>query len=78
MADLCHRPRDAKRSTDFGDYPNRDGRIANGVGLVPQSVFEMMHELQQAGYETGPLPATSADLIEALKKGQPTKAGKGG
>ena len=59
----------------LANYPNRDGRIANGVGLdTPQSVFEMMHELQQAGYETGPLPATSADLIEALKKG-PTNQG---
>ena len=75
-ADLRYRPRDAKKiALILANYPNRDGRIANGVGLdTPQSVFEMMHELKQAGYETGPLPATSADLIEALKKG-PTNQG---
>ena len=73
---MRHLPRDQKKiALILANYPNRDGRIANGVGLdTPQSVFEMMHELGEAGYQTGQLPSSSAELIEALKKG-PTNQG---
>ena len=59
----------------LANYPNRDGRIANGVGLdTPQSVFEAMRDLQQAGYHITDLPHSAADLIAALKAG-PTNEG---
>ncbi len=59
----------------LANYPNRDGRIANGVGLdTPQSVFEVLHLLAAEGYELGHLPDSSADLINALWAG-PTNAG---
>ena len=59
----------------LANYPNRDGRIANGVGLdTPQSVYEVLHLLAAEGYELGHLPDSSADLINALRAG-PTNAG---
>ncbi|MGC6530209.1 MAG: cobaltochelatase subunit CobN [Candidatus Puniceispirillaceae bacterium] len=66
---------DKKIAVILANYPNRDGRIANGVGLdTPQSVFEALHDLQEAGYQTGALPKSSDDLITALKQG-PTNQG---
>ena len=35
----------------LANYPNKDGRIANGVGLdTPASCIEILKALQQAGY----------------------------
>ena len=59
----------------MANYPNRDGRLANGVGLdTPQSVFATMQSLADAGYGVAHLPDDSAALIAQLKKG-PTNAG---
>ena len=36
------------------NYPNKDSRLANGVGLdTPQSTVEIIHALQQQGYTIG-------------------------
>jgi cobaltochelatase CobN len=68
-------PATKKLGLILANYPNRDGRIANGVGLdTPQSVFEALHLLADEGYELGELPNSSADLISALRAG-PTNAG---
>ena len=59
----------------MANYPNRDGRLANGVGLdTPQSVFATMQSLADAGYGVAHLPDDSAALIAQLKEG-PTNAG---
>ncbi|MDA9930001.1 cobaltochelatase subunit CobN [Alphaproteobacteria bacterium] len=59
----------------MANYPNRDGRLANGVGLdTPQSVFAAMQSLTAAGYRLENLPADSAELIARLRAG-PTNAG---
>ena len=59
----------------LANYPNKDGRIANGVGLdTPESVFAALTDLQAAGYNIENLPDDSAGLIAALRKG-PTNAG---
>ena len=59
----------------LANYPNRDGRIANGVGLdTPQSVFEALQDLADQGYQTGALPEDAAELIAQLKQG-PTNEG---
>ncbi|MEB3184661.1 MAG: cobaltochelatase subunit CobN [Cyanobacteriota bacterium] len=52
----------------LANYPNRNSRIANGVGLdTPASTALMLAWLQQAGYGTGAgLPADGQQLIEAL------------
>lgn len=55
----------------LANYPNRDGRLANGVGLdTPASCVEVLKALEQAGYDTGcDLPADSDALIVCLSAG---------
>ena len=66
---------DRKVALIMANYPNRDGRIANGVGLdTPASVFAAMQALDDAGYAVQDIPDDSADLIAQLKAG-PTNAG---
>ncbi|WP_212003700.1 cobaltochelatase subunit CobN [Chitinophaga sp. HK235] len=50
------------------NYPNKDSRLANGVGLdTPASVVAILHALKDAGYATGTyVPADSAALMELL------------
>ncbi len=54
----------------LANYPNRDGRLANGVGLdTPASCVEILKALKDRGYTTGKIPETSADLIKLLTTG---------
>jgi cobaltochelatase CobN len=54
----------------LANYPTRDGRLANGVGLdTPQSCVEILHALKAAGYEVGDIPADSGELIRLLTAG---------
>jgi cobalamin biosynthesis Mg chelatase CobN len=54
----------------LANYPTRDGRLANGVGLdTPQSCVEILHALKAAGYQVGDIPADSGELIELLTAG---------
>ena len=59
---------DKKIAIIFANYPNKDGRIANGVGLdTPSGAYHMLNALQQSGY-TVPHGFTSGnDIIHALK-----------
>lgn len=51
----------------LANYPNRDGRLANGVGLdTPQSCVEILRALHTAGYALDNIPADGDDLIEQL------------
>ncbi|MDB9526832.1 cobaltochelatase subunit CobN [Oscillatoria sp. CS-180] len=51
----------------LANYPNRDGRLANGVGLdTPQSCIELLKALQTNGYSVPGIPATGEDLIDQL------------
>ncbi len=60
----------------LANYPNRDGRIGNGVGLdTPAGTMEVLRALKHAGYSTGELPKDGAALIERLLEG-PTNAGQ--
>ncbi len=57
----------------LANYPTRNSRLANGVGLdTPASAATMLHWLQQAGYGLGEqaLPADGQALIEALLAGR--------
>ncbi|SBO42275.1 cobaltochelatase subunit CobN [Cyanobium sp. NIES-981] len=57
----------------LANYPVRNSRLANGVGLdTPASTALMLHWLQQAGYDLGPgeLPADGDALIALLLAGQ--------
>ncbi|HEX2113824.1 MAG TPA: cobaltochelatase subunit CobN, partial [Alphaproteobacteria bacterium] len=54
----------------LANYPNRDGRVANGVGLdTPQSVIEILRALKQASYRVQDEPADSAELMRRLLAG---------
>jgi len=59
----------------LANYPNKDGRIANGVGLdTPASVVNSLHALVGAGYDFCDVPYDGAALIDILRAG-PTNAG---
>jgi len=54
----------------LANYPNRDGRLANGVGLdTPASCVAILQAMARAGYTIGNIPATGDDLIFALTQG---------
>ena len=54
----------------LANYPSRDGRLANGVGLdTPASCVEILKALQQAGYQVENLPETGDELIRRLTSG---------
>ncbi|MGB3755471.1 MAG: cobaltochelatase subunit CobN, partial [Rivularia sp. (in: cyanobacteria)] len=54
----------------LANYPTRDGRLANGVGLdTPQSCIEILQALQNAGYQVENLPQNGNELIELLTAG---------
>ncbi|MEQ8306735.1 MAG: cobaltochelatase subunit CobN [Hoeflea sp.] len=58
----------------LANYPNRDGRIANGVGLdTPAGTVEVLRAMAASGYLMGDLPADGDELVTALKAG-PTNA----
>ncbi len=58
----------------LANYPNRDGRIGNGVGLdTPASVVAILRALADNGYRVNALPDDSAALIRRLTDG-PTNA----
>ncbi|MGY2979031.1 cobaltochelatase CobN [Thermostichus sp. OS-CIW-31] len=55
----------------LANYPSRDGRLANGVGLdTPASCVEILKALAGAGYSVDPLPQTGDELIHWLTEGQ--------
>ena len=54
----------------LANYPNRDGRLANGVGLdTPASCIAILHALQAAGYRISHIPEDGNALIEQLTGG---------
>ncbi|MBT5778663.1 MAG: cobaltochelatase subunit CobN [Rhodospirillaceae bacterium] len=58
----------------LANYPNKDGRIGNGVGLdTPESAARLLLAMQEEGYEVDSPPADSAALMAALQAG-PTNA----
>ncbi len=62
----------------MANYPNRDGRIGNGVGLdTPASIISALHALQNAGYEVEKIPNNGDTLIQQLVDG-PTNAAVAG
>ncbi|PWJ22428.1 cobaltochelatase subunit CobN [Jannaschia seohaensis] len=54
----------------LANYPNRDGRLANGVGLdTPAATVHVLRLLAEAGYAVDDLPDDSAALMERLLAG---------
>jgi cobaltochelatase CobN len=54
----------------LANYPTRNARLANGVGLdTPASCVEILKALQQAGYFIDNIPSSGGELIEMLTSG---------
>ncbi|MEG4515525.1 MULTISPECIES: cobaltochelatase subunit CobN [unclassified Microcoleus] len=54
----------------LANYPTRNARLANGVGLdTPASCVEILKAMQQAGYQIENIPASGNELIELLTSG---------
>ncbi|HIK05730.1 MAG TPA: cobaltochelatase subunit CobN [Trichormus sp. M33_DOE_039] len=63
-------PQERKVALILANYPNRDGRLANGVGLdTPASCIEILKALQQSGYVVENPPSNSDELIARLTAG---------
>ncbi|HXH01823.1 MAG TPA: cobaltochelatase subunit CobN [Candidatus Competibacteraceae bacterium] len=67
-AELQRKPNADKRiALVLANYPTRDGRIGNGVGLdTPASALNILRALQAQGYAVADLPADGTALIHAL------------
>ena len=76
---LGRTPVDRRRlAVILANYPNRDGRLGNGVGLdTPASVVELLRTLEGAGYEVTDIPADGDALVERIRRG-PTNAAADG
>ncbi len=74
-ADLQTTPTGERRvALVLANYPNRDGRLGNGVGLdTPAATVTVLNALLAAGYRITGLPADGGALIDDLAAG-PTNA----
>ena len=66
---LRQTPRSERRiALLLANYPNRDGRIGNGVGYdTPASTINILRALETAGYRIASIPSSGNVLIEALR-----------
>ncbi len=66
--------KDKRIAIVLANYPNRDGRLGNGVGLdTPAGVIEVVRAMKDAGYSITGVPKSGDELIEYLQRG-PTNA----
>ncbi|MDG2527915.1 cobaltochelatase subunit CobN [Caulobacter endophyticus] len=70
-ADLRRAPTSERRvALVMANYPNRDSRLGNGVGLdTPASVTAILEAMAAAGYGLEGAPETSAALMDRLRAG---------
>ncbi|MFO5472871.1 MAG: cobaltochelatase subunit CobN, partial [Dolichospermum sp.] len=60
-------PSERQLALILANYPNTNGRLANGVGLdTPASCVEILKALKLAGYELENIPETGDELIQIL------------
>ena len=60
------------------NYPNKDGRLGNGVGLdTPAGVVQAFEKLMECGYDLGKeVPATGKEIMDRLLAGPTNAAGE--
>ncbi|MGE5546668.1 MAG: cobaltochelatase subunit CobN [Solirubrobacterales bacterium] len=75
---LRRKPASARRiALVLANYPNRDGRLGNGVGLdTPAGTIEVLRAMADAGYAVRDLPADGNALVATLQAG-PTNDWRG-
>jgi cobaltochelatase CobN len=70
------KPHERRVAIIMANYPNRDGRLGNGVGLdTPAGTIEVMKAMAASGYGIDDIPANGDALIRHLMKG-PTNAAR--
>jgi len=63
-------PAERRVALILANYPNRDGRLGNGVGLdTPAATIEVLTALAEAGYAVGSVPEGGNALIEIMQAG---------
>ena len=71
-------PEEKRLALVLANYPNRDGRLANGVGLdTPASALVVLRALAAAGYVVGDLPDDTETLMQTIST-RPTNSGIAG
>lgn len=71
--------KDRRIALVLSNYPNRDGRIANGVGLdTPESAARLAAALKDAGYHVAGFPRTGAGLMAELIAGETNDLSRAG
>ena len=61
---------DRKVAVVLANYPNKDGRIANGVGYdTPASTVAILQAMKTAGYAVSGFPDSGNGIIEDLQRG---------
>jgi len=61
---------DKRVAVILSNYPNRDGRIGNGVGLdTPASTVKLLESLREEGYHVEPCPRDGEELMLWLQSG---------
>ncbi|MEK1933597.1 MAG: cobaltochelatase subunit CobN, partial [Pararhizobium sp.] len=69
-------PHERRVAIIMANYPNRDGRLGNGVGLdTPAGTLEVMKAMAAGGYEIDGIPRDGDALIRHLMEG-PTNAAR--
>ncbi len=70
-ARLSRTPNAAKRiALVLANYPTKDGRIGNGVGLdTPESTVNLLNAMAAAGFPLSDVPAHGTALVQALLDG---------
>jgi cobaltochelatase CobN len=69
-------PADRRVAILLANYPNRDGRLGNGVGLdTPAGTVNVLTAMAAAGYRVDDPPADAAALMARLLAG-PTNSGR--
>ncbi len=60
-------PQDRKVAIVLANYPNKDGRIANGVGYdTPASTVAILDAMKGSGYRVNDYPKTGNDIVFSL------------
>jgi len=63
-------PAERRVAIVLANYPNRDGHLANGVGLdTPQSLIDVLHAMMDEGYLVAGAPHNAAAMMEFLQSG---------
>ncbi len=63
-------PAERRVALVLANYPNRDGRLGNGVGLdTPAGTVEVLKALAAAGYRVADAPGDGAGLMASLLSG---------